>query len=452
MSDNQNSPKKPDNTKPFWLDFNLDDSEAARSALDADLPQSKGEVYFANPTRSIRPSALPPESAAPQSRNAGASTAKGAAAKPKGKGKRSGGEGGIIALLAAVLLATAVLSFMGIATLRDIFALGKNPETTSVVNLSIREGLSTEELIDLLADKKLLSQRFLCKLYMRFTWYIQTKNKEEEPAPPDYIAGEYELDTAMGLEEMLGSFLAKPSTGETASLLFPEGFTVRQVLNKIGENRVSNVNLLRRSMLATPFDYPFLKDLKTEGRYYKYEGYLFPDTYEFFIDENANSALCKLFDNFQAKWKEEYSTRARELGYTVDQIVILASVIQKEAANAAQMGDVSGVLHNRLNHPSVYPMLECNATRDYVLNNIATEMDPGAAEMYDALYNTYRCAGLPAGPICNPGIKAIEAALNPVKHDYFFFQHDKYGEIYLNKTRDEHYRTTTQLIIDDLAQ
>ena len=449
MSDNQNNPNTPENggTKPFWLDFSFDDSEAARSALDADMPQSKGEVYFANPTRSFKPAEPTP---APEP------AAKGKAAKGSGKkekGRKGGGGGALItALLALVLLAAAALSYMGITTLRDIFALGKNPEDVLVVSLSIPEGQSTDQLIDLLADKKLLKQRLMCKLYMQFTWYIQTHNKEEEPEPPDYIAGEYELDTAMGLEEMLGSFLPKPSTGETASLLFPEGFTVKQVMEKIGDNRVSNANLLRRSMLATTFDYAFLKDLNTNGRYYKYEGYLFPDTYEFFIDENANSALHKFFANFQAKWKEEYTTRATEMGYTIDQIVIIASIIQKEAANADQMKIISGVLHNRLDHPSVYPMLECDSTRDYVLNNIATEMDAGAAELYHETYNTYRCTGLPVGPICNPGERAIEAALYPEAHEYFYFQHDKNGEIYLTETRAEHNRITTQLIIDGLAQ
>ena len=448
MSDNRNNPNTPENggTKPFWLDFSFDDSEAARSALDADTPKSKGEVYFANPTRSFKPAA-PVQAPVAEPK-----------AKPakdggkKGKGKKGGGGGILITmLLAFVLLVTAALSYMGISTLRDILALGKD-DSNPVVSLSLPgdRAWTTAELIDLLADNKLLSQRALCKLYMDFTENIKIKHGDFKP--PDYIPGEYELDTAMGLEDMLREFMPKPVSGETASLLFPEGFTVKQIMGKIGENRVSNVNLLKRSMLATTFDYAFLKNLDTAGRYYKYEGYLFPDTYEFFIDENANSALRKFFDNFQSKWKEEYTARATEMGFTVDQIVILASIIQKEAANADQMGDISGVLHNRLDHPSVYPMLECNATLDYVLNNISTEMDAGAAQMYIEAYNTYICAGLPAGPICNPGIKAIEAALNPNTHEYFYFQHDKNGDIYLNKTRDEHYKTTFELARDDLAQ
>ncbi|MDR2686694.1 MAG: endolytic transglycosylase MltG, partial [Oscillospiraceae bacterium] len=391
MSDNQNNPDTPENggTKPFWLDFSFDDSEAARSALDADTPKSKGEVYFANPTRSFKPAAPAPEPLAQEG-----------AAKGK-KEKRKGGGGGalIAALLAFVLLATAVLSYVGISTLRDIFAMGKDEDNAFVVSLSLsgERAWITSQLIDLLAEKKLVRQKAMCKLYMRLTEDIKSQN--EDYKPPEYIPGEYEIDSAMGLEEMLRSFLAKPPSGETASLLFPEGFTVKQVMEKIGENRVSNVSLLKRSMLATTFDYAFLRGLNAQGRYYKYEGYLFPDTYEFYIDENANSALRRFFDNFQSKWKEEYTTRATELGYTIDQIVIIASIIQKEAANADQMKDISGVLHNRLDHPSVYPMLECDSTRDYVLNNISTVMDAGAAEIYDETYNTYRRAGLPVGPI-----------------------------------------------------
>jgi len=453
-NDRQSHPNTPEEggARPFWLDFRFDDSEASRSALDADTPASKGEVYFANPTRPIGP--LPPAPAARAKQKGKNKKDKRKKRAIREKGERPRGSGAIIALLAPVLLVTAVLSFIGIATLRDIFALGKDRDSdkVQVKSLSIPGGMTTDEAIDMLASEGLISQKAMCKLYMRFTQSLEDKHADEETEPPDYLAGEYVLDSAMGLEEMLGSFLAQPSTGETISLLFPEGFTVKQVMAKIGENKVTNVSLLKRSMLATTFDYPFFRGLNTENRYYKYEGYLFPDTYEFFIDENANSTLRRLFNNFQARWKEEYTTRAKELGYSIDQIIILASIIQKEADGPGQMKDISGVLHNRLDHPSIYPMLECNATRDYVLNNISTEMDPGAAKIYDDTYNTYKCIGLPVGPICNPGTSAIEAALYPTTSDYFYFQHDKNGDIYLNKTKAEHNDRTVQLVRDGLAQ
>ena len=429
-------------TKPFWLDFKFDDGEDARSALDADLPKPKGEVYFANQTRAFRPAPaapLPPGD-------------KGKDGRKRAPREKRGTSGPVAALLVGVLLVTAALSFVGIATLRDILALGKNPEKAAIESLSLPGDRvwNTRQLVDLLADRKLIKQRAMCQLYMEFTEYLKTSHGDSEP--PEYVPGEYEVDTAMGLEDMLGIFLSKPKSSETVSLLFPEGYTVRQVLEKIGNNKVSNVSLLKRSMLATQFEYEFFKGLDTEGRYYKYEGYLFPDTYEFYIDENANSALRRFFDNFRDRWKEEYTTRAVELGYSIDQIVTLASIIQKEANGPGQMKDISGVLHNRLDHQSVYPLLECDSTRDYVLNNIATEMDAGAAALYNDSYNTYKCTGLPVGPICNPGIVAIEAALNPKKHDYFYFQHDKNGDVYYSKTKEEHYAITIQLVREGLAQ
>ncbi|MCL2300720.1 MAG: endolytic transglycosylase MltG [Firmicutes bacterium] len=453
MSTNGNQPNKPEEgeTRPFWLDFRFDDSEASRSALDADTPRPKGEVYFANSTRTFQPLVQEPAAAPGQKEK----QAKGKKEK-RARGGKSGG-GAIAALLAPVLAATAVLSVIGIATLRDIFALGKSSDSEDayIVSLSIPDNMTTDQAIDLLAENRLVKQKAMCKLYMRFTEHIKNQNTDDpggEPELPGYVAGEYEVESSMGLEEMLGSFLPKPSSGETINLLFPEGYTVKRIMAKIGENKVSNVTLLKRSMLATSFDYPFLKGLNTDGRYYKYEGYLFPDTYEFYIDENANSVLRRFFDNFQAKWKEEYTTKAAEMGYTVDQIIIMASIIQKEAAGPEQMKDISGVLHNRLDHPSVYPMLECNSTLDYAMSNIATEMDPGAAVMYNDAYNTYKCTGLPVGPICNPSLSAIEAALNPNTHEYFYFQHDKNGEMYLNKTKQEHNDKTVQLVRDGLAQ
>ncbi len=435
-SNDKNNPNQAGQT-PFWLDFKFDDSDTdgMRAALDTDTPKSKGEVYFSNPPRN---SYTPQPIAKPVQQK-------------KKKRKGLGASGPIAILLLVVFVATGILSYIGIATMRDIFALGKDAEKSTVVSMSIAANQSTDQLIDQLSKQGLIKQKLLCKIYMRFSFMIKTKH-EDNPKQPDYIAGEYELDTSMGLEDMLGTFIPKEKTGETVNLLFPEGYTVKQILAKIGDNRVTKTNLLNRSMLATSFEYAFLQGLNTDGRYYKYEGYLFPDTYEFYLDENPNSVLRRFFDNFQGKWKEEYTTRAVELGYTIDQIVTLASIIQKEAADASQMKNISGVLHNRLNHPSVYPMLECDSTRDYVLNNIATEMDAGASELYNDTENTYKCKGLPIGPICNPGISAIEAALNPAKNDYFYFQHDKNGKIYLNKTKPEHDKTKYQLIIDDLAQ
>ena len=123
---------------------------------------------------------------------------------------------------------------------------------------------------------------------------------------------------------------------------------------------------------------------------------------------------------------------------SVDDIVKLASIIEKEAADAAQMPLVSSVLHNRLNKPGLYPSLQCDSTADYINDYIAKNVT-NATELaaYTSRYSTYKCAGLPVGAICNPGNDSRNAALNPAKTDYYFFAHDTNKKIYLAKNDSE---------------
>ena len=128
--------------------------------------------------------------------------------------------------------------------------------------------------------------------------------------------------------------------------------------------------------------------------------------------------------------------RAKEFDMTMDEVLTLASIIQAEAGDPAQMKTVSSVLHNRLNSKS-HPKLECDVTIFY----LEQEVQPYLTEDKDRLnsfYNTYKCTGLPEGPICNPGMDAINAALNPEQTDYFYFATDKAGKYYYAKTLAEH--------------
>ena len=423
---NSNPPDK----KPFALDISFEDDDFStvelRSLLE-EAPKPKGEIYFSNPP-------------APPSRAQ--------AAAPSRKKKKAHSGAAVVAMLAVAVLLAAALSFVAIGTLRDIFAMGREGGDITV---EIPANQGTNQVIDILHEAGLIRQRGLCKLFMLFTEGVRETHIGFEE--PEYVPGPYIVNAGMGLEELLDSFIAQPKTSETASLLFPEGYTVKQIAAKISDNRVAGMDALKRAMMFTEFDYPFLKGLNTDNRYYRYEGYLFPDTYEFYINENANNALRRMFDNFAKKWvANKFSEQATAMGLTIDQVVILASMIQKEAANAGQMKDISGVLHNRLNHPADYPMLECDSTRDYVMATIATEVDAGTVAYYNDLYNTYRCAGLPVGPICSPGIDAINAALKPNQHSFYYFQHDKNGEIYLSKTKAEHTKITLDLLNSGLAQ
>ncbi|MDR2525856.1 MAG: endolytic transglycosylase MltG [Oscillospiraceae bacterium] len=425
----------PQGKRPFELDIDFDALELSGELgafQDPDAPVSKGEIYFANPPIPVQP----------------AVAATGARKRSRKKRKHSGAF--VACAMVLILTLSGALSWVGITALRDIFAIGKTGGRE--IELSIGSDMTTDDMIDMLADHELVQQRFLCKLYADFSFWMRSRHVAE-PQQPVYLPGPYKVDASLGLEELLNFFKSKPKSTETTHLVFPEGYTSRQVIEKIGKYAVTGTELLQRTLQTTEFEYPFLQGIDKVRRYHPYEGYLFPDTYEFYLNENPASVLRRFFDNFNSKWTEEYAARAKELNMRVDEVVTLASIIQMEAANKDQMPQVSSVLHNRLKRPEAYPMLECDSTRDYVTKNIAINgMDRGTAEHYYQAYNTYQCTGLPAGPICNPGEDAIEAALSPKSSDYYYFQHDKNGKIYLSETKAEHDKTTTEIVVNGLSQ
>ena len=196
--------------------------------------------------------------------------------------------------------------------------------------------------------------------------------------------------------------------------------------------------------------FSFYKNIPANsGRYLKAEGYIFPDTYDFYIGENANSVLKKLFSNFTKKWTKEFNSKAKSLGMTQDQIIILASIIQREAKDKSQMQVISSVLHNRLNDSATYPQLQMNSTKEYITAvNKYNVFSDFYYSIYLDSYNTYSIEGLPPGAICNPGIDAIEAALNPSDTNYHFFCHDAKGNIYLAETAAEHQKNTEKIFYE----
>lgn len=228
----------------------------------------------------------------------------------------------------------------------------------------------------------------------------------------------------------------------TVRVTFPEGYTAKQIAEKLEENGVCSAKdfmALVQGQYHAALSYGFIPGIENaENKAFVLEGYIFPDTYDFYKGESAEAALARFLKNTDAKLTQEYSLRAAELGYTMDEIITLASIIQEEAGNPEEMPLVSSVLHNRIESPD-YGKLQCDVTINYV--NDCIKDSPyltGDTEKYSELYNTYKCDGLPVGAICNPGIDAIEAALYPADTNYYFFVTDSDWNYYYAETYAEH--------------
>lgn len=244
-----------------------------------------------------------------------------------------------------------------------------------------------------------------------------------------------------GSETLAETSIAPTTESPTVTVTIPEGYTAVQIAQKLEESGVcSAADFMTQVNSPEKFSgkYRFLQGFRAENKAFALEGYIFPDTYEFYRGESAEAALSRFLKNTDAKLTDEHYKRAGELGYTMDEIITLASVVQSESGYPNENAKVASVVHNRINSPD-YGKLQCDVTINYV-NNYVTDSPylEGDTEKYKDLYNTYKCTGLPAGAICNPGIQCIEAALYPADTDYFFFVTDKDWNYYYASTYEEH--------------
>lgn len=233
----------------------------------------------------------------------------------------------------------------------------------------------------------------------------------------------------------------------TVTITFPEGYTILQIADKLEQNNVCSAQAFLDEC-NKPID--GIEIDNAEDRVYLLEGYVFPDTYEFYYDSSASEVLDKFIENFNLKITDEMKQRANVLGYSMDEMLTLASIIQKECdADIEECANVSSVFHNRLKSPGSFPKLQSDVTTFYITNSLKNTLEyqdgvsldnqNDAVKKYMELYSTYYCNGLPAGPICNPGLKAINAALHPSDTDYVFFLTDESGEnFYYASTIAEH--------------
>lgn len=327
-------------------------------------------------------------------------------------------------------IVSVLISSYAISCMNDILAIKRDSE--NIVTVNIPSDIDTKQAIDILKDNKLIKHKYFCLLYAKLVKYRDD----------NYLTGIYNLTPSLGLENMLSAFKESPVSGETVTLSFPEGYTVIQIAEKLEKYEVCSSKVFYATIRDVDFssEYSFIKEEKNKSdRFQILEGYLYPDTYEFFKGENAASVVRKFLDNFKKKWTDKYDAQAKKMNMSIDEIIALASIIEKEAYGSDQMPLVSSVFHNRLNKSGIFPTLQSNATSDYVNDYISKQVtDSSQLTQYMRNYSTYKCEGLPVGAICNPGDAAINAALYPKDTNYYFFLHDNNKKLYLAATDAEH--------------
>ena len=327
------------------------------------------------------------------------------------------------------ILVSFILAGFAISCVNDVLAINRDGDET--IEVILPDNADTAEAIRVLDKAGLVKNSVFCNMFAKLMGF----------SDDNYLAGIYYFTDDMGVEKMLTRFKTSSTRGAVISITIPEGYTVDQVFQRLEKNNICTAESLYRVLNTVDFgnEYEFIAKIDNKDeRYCVLEGYLFPATYEFEQNAEPASVIRKFLDAFQKRWTEEYAAKATELGMSVDEIITLASILEKEGTGEGQFLQISSVLHNRLNRSGLYPTLDCNSTKDYVKNTVAKRITTPEINKYVVSYNTYEIAGLPPSAICNPGLDAIESALFPTPSKNYFFRHDKNNKIYLAETIEEH--------------
>ena len=288
----------------------------------------------------------------------------------------------------------------------DVLALTKGDSTATV---SISEGDNLNKITEKLHRAGLINYPWLFKVYGKYS------HVEEKVSP-----GVYELNTQYDYHALVSGMQGSYNR-MTTTVTIVEGKTCAEIFEQLEQDGVCKAEDLAKTAANYEFDYDFLEGLEY-GSANRLEGFLFPDTYEFYLTDDPESVLDKFLANFDERIDENMESRMASIGYNVREILAIASMLQEEAAVPEEMPIISSLLYNRLNSESLR-LLQMDSTVFYAADQMGTTFDT----KLDNPYNTYVYPGLPAGPIDNPGIEAINAALNPDDTDFYYFATGKDG-------------------------
>ena len=284
-------------------------------------------------------------------------------------------------------------------------------------------------IADKLEDAGLIQYKWFFKL---FATVADAKDK--------IGTGTYELNTDMDYRALIVGMHNSSGNlnSDTVRITIPEGYTVAQIIHLMAEKGVNTEENLLEAAKTAAFDYEYIDNNSEDIS--RLEGYLFPDTYDFYLNEKPANALNRLIKNFDSKLDDDLLAQAEARGYDLKKIITIASLIEKETDGTDQV-KIASVIYNRLGGPGdkggTYGLLQIDASLLYALPDHEGAIT-NADKQTDSKYNLYKYAGLPPTPIANPGLASIEAALEPAETNYYYYALGKDGKHHFSATLQEH--------------
>ena len=331
--------------------------------------------------------------------------------------KRSGISGGILYAVFVICLSIILgsVAWMGAS---DVLGFGVEPELVSV---TVPRDFTIDDIVELLYGEGLIRFRSLFRLYADYSGAVYT-----------ITPGSYFLCRSFDYRALVYGMTRRVGMREERTVTIPEHFTIAQIFSRLEDNGITPAEELWHAATYHNFNFHFLCE-STLGDRLRLEGFLFPDTYNFFLESTPVEALSRMLRNFNRQFDVDMVERAEEMGYTVREIVIIASMIEREAGSDEERSRIAAVIYNRLNNWD-HPILQIDATLWYA---IADTDQPFSVDI-DSPFNTYIHPGLPPGPIANPGRASIMAALFPDTTNEFFYALNLEGTHNFFRTYAEH--------------
>lgn len=348
----------------------------------------------------------------------------------KQRRKRRNGAVSALIYVVCVLGISAILASVGWVLANDVLSLNKT-SATEVITLDAdlistrtvtvegeEKTISTANVSEIakeLKEKGLIEYPWLFKLFCAVT------NSDEK-----ITAGVFELDTNMDYQALVRNMSNRSSTRQTIMVTIPEGYELDQVFALLEEKGVCSAEELYDMSANWDYKFSFLQGVIPLGDPNRLEGYLFPDTYEFYYGDDPKMVINKMLLAFDAKFEESLRDQVTASGMTMHDIVIIASMIERET-DGTDHKTIASVIYNRLN---IGMRLQIDATVQYALDERKENLSTADTQI-ESPYNTYQVDGLPVGPIANPGMASIMAAINPESTGYYYYKVGEDGKTHV---------------------
>ena len=308
-------------------------------------------------------------------------------------------------LCAADVLALNKEPKSAIVTIEEYVPEGDDPVYTVIDDEEVPIKVDIDQVATALSDAGMIEYKWLFKLFSQFS-HAETK----------IDPGTFDISTELDYRALVTALQFGSGNQEITRVMFPEGYSMEQIFTLLEENHICHKTELYDAAANYDFDYDFL-DEETLGDPNRLEGYLFPDTYDFYEGEDASVAINRFLRNLDSKLSDEILDAAERRGLSVHELLTIASYIEKEAGSDEERGIMASIIYNRLN---VDMPLGLDSTINYIKGTSTFDITIEDTEIDDP-YNTYLYTGLTPGPICNPGLASIQAAAEPEDTNYWYW-------------------------------